>query len=377
MDFQLACCGISTPNAKLPSAQRFLSPRTVPRSLSVLLSTSRSHVGFKDRRLWVQNASKTFLGLKRTSYKGVIVCAAESNSEANLKFSEEEEVEMCVDEVEPFRGKSGSVSFRGSTHQLVEEGKWASSPSKEETGSLLWVLAPVALISSIVLPQLLLSTVIDVFIKDEILLEVAASFCSEVSFYIGLAIFLLVADHVQKPYIQFSPKRWGLITGLRGYMTSAFLAMGLKVVASLLAVYVTWPALGLPALVAVAPFLAGCLVQLVFEAHLNRRGSSCWPLVPIIFEDVKAAPGVVERGGAMVAMVATFQILGFVCLWSLLTFLLSPHKHQKQREKLASFPYGGGGGGSGGVAAVPTGGAAPASEAMKEEKVDMIFSLFD
>lgn len=111
-----------------------------------------------------------FLGLKRTSYKGVIVCAAESNSEANLKFSEEEEVEMCVDEVEPFRGKSGSVSFRGSTHQLVEEGKWASSPSKEGTGSLLWVLAPVALISSIVLPQLLLSTVIDVFIKDEILL---------------------------------------------------------------------------------------------------------------------------------------------------------------------------------------------------------------
>lgn len=100
----------------------------------------------------------------------MILCAAESNSEANLKFSEKGEVEMCVDEVEPFRGKSGSVSFQGSTHQLAEEGKWASSPSKEGTGSLLWVLAPVALISSIVLPQLLLSTVIDVFIKDEILL---------------------------------------------------------------------------------------------------------------------------------------------------------------------------------------------------------------
>lgn len=67
-------------------------------------------------------------------------------------------------------------------------------------------------------------------------------------------------------------------------MTSAFLAMGFKVVASLLAVYITWPTLGLPALVAVAPFLAGCLAQLAFEAHLNRRGSSCWPLVPIIFE---------------------------------------------------------------------------------------------
>jgi hypothetical protein len=286
------------------------------------------------------------LGLKRTSYKGVIVYAAESNSEANLKFSGNEEVEMClngVDEVEPFHGKSGSVSFQGSTHQLVEEGKWASSP-KEGTGSLLWMLAPVALISSIVLPQFVLSNVIDVVIKDEILSEIVPSFCSEVSFYIGLAIFLLIADHVQKPYLQFSSKRWGLITGLRGYMTSAFLAMGFKFVASLLAVYITWPTLGLPALVAVAPFLAGCLAQLAFEAHLNRRGSSCWPLVPIIFEvyriyqltkaahfierlmfamkDLKATPDVLERGGAMVAMVVTFQILGFVCLWSLLSFLL-------------------------------------------------------
>ncbi|KAH7847968.1 hypothetical protein Vadar_032200 [Vaccinium darrowii] len=319
MGFQSAFCRTGAPNTQLSSAQRFLYPQTASGSFSVLCGTSRSHVRFKDRRLWVQNASKSFLGLKRTSYKGVIVYAAESNSEANLKFSGNEEVEMRlngVDEVEPFHG----------------------------TGSLLWMLAPFALISSIVLPQVVLSNVIDVVIKDEILSEIVASFCSEVSFYIGLAIFLLIADHVQKPYLQFSSKRWGLITGLRGYMTSAFLAMGFKVVASLLAVYITWPTLGLPALVAVAPFLAGCLAQLAFEAHLNRRGSSCWPLVPIIFEvyriyqltkaahfierlmfamkDVKATPDVLERGGAMVAMVVTFQILGFVCLWSLLSFLL-------------------------------------------------------
>ena len=60
--------------------------------------------------------------------------------------------------------------------------------------------------------------------------------------------------------------------------------MGLKVIAPLLAVYVTWPAIGLPALVAVAPFLAGCAAQFVFEALLDKRGSSCWPLVPIVFE---------------------------------------------------------------------------------------------
>lgn len=110
------------------------------------------------------------------------------------------------------------------------------------------------------------------------------SLSSEAVFYVGLATFLLVTDHVQRPYQQFSTKRWGLITGLRGYLTSAFFTSGFKVVAPLVAVYVTWPILGLPALVAVAPFLVGCAAQLAFERVLDKRGSSCWPLVPIIFE---------------------------------------------------------------------------------------------
>lgn len=103
-------------------------------------------------------------------------------------------------------------------------------------------------------------------------------------FYAGLAIFLSVTDRVQRPYLDFSSKRWGLITGLRGYLTSAFLTMGLKVVVPVFAVYMTWPALGIDALIAVLPFLVGCAVQRVFEARLERRGSSCWPIVPIVFE---------------------------------------------------------------------------------------------
>lgn len=105
-------------------------------------------------------------------------------------------------------------------------------------------------------------------------------------FYVGLAIFLRITDRVQRPYLQFSPKRWGLITGLRGYLTSAFFTTGLKVVAPLFAVYITWPVLRLPALVAVLPFLVGCAAQLAFETNLDKRGSSCWPLIPIIFEVV-------------------------------------------------------------------------------------------
>ncbi|KAF8406375.1 hypothetical protein HHK36_008462 [Tetracentron sinense] len=250
----------------------------------------------------------------------------------------------AFDRSEPFRGKSGSVSFYGLTHQLVEEGKLVSSPFKEGTGSLLWVLAPIALISSLLLPPFFLSNAVDTVLKDEILAEIVASFSSEAMFYIGLAVFLLVTDHVQRPYLDFSPKRWGLITGLKGYITSAFFTMGFKVFAPLFAVYVTWPVLGLPAVVAVAPFLLGCVAQLAFETYLDKRGSSCWPLVTIIFEvyrlyqlskaahfierlmfSMKGAavsPELLERSGALVGMLVSFQILGVVCLWSLMTFLL-------------------------------------------------------
>ncbi|KAK3023398.1 hypothetical protein RJ639_044731 [Escallonia herrerae] len=313
------------------------------------------------------------------------------------------------DGVDPFRGKLGLISFKGLTQQLVEEGRLVSAPYDENAGSFLWVLAPVALILSIVLPQFLLDLAIGGVLQDEILsvenykaasllilpisdsdlqcggkyysvhefdlakymnsfshlylynpltlgingwacsfvlnraAEIVASSFSQVMFYVGLAVFLHVTDHFQKPYLQFSPKRWGLITGLRGYLTSAFFTMGLKVFAPLFAVFVTWPIIGLPALVSVAPFLASCLAQFVFEKHLQKRGSSSWPLLPIIFEvyrlyqlskaahlveklmmsmkGVPVSPEVLERSGALVALLVTFQVLGLVCLWSLLTFL--------------------------------------------------------
>lgn len=114
--------------------------------------------------------------------------------------------------------------------------------------------------------------------------EIISSFSTEIIFYAGLAIFLLVTERVQKPYLEFSSKRWSLITGLKGYLASTYFTMGFKVFAPLLAVYVTWPVIGISALVSVAPLLAGCLVQYIFEKRLERNGSSSWPLIPIIFE---------------------------------------------------------------------------------------------
>ncbi|GJS96025.1 hypothetical protein Tco_0802993 [Tanacetum coccineum] len=267
---------------------------------------------------------------KESSYsslsRGHLVRAInDTKSEGNLNVTDRK-VNKVVG-FEQFGGKSGSVSFIGLTHQLVDEGKLVSSPFKESR-SLLWIVAPIALISSVLLPQFfgILSTDL---IQDVVLT--------------GLATFLLVTDRVQRPYLQYSTKRWSLITGLRGYLSSAFFVMGFKVIAPVFATFVTWPLFGVAGLVAVGPYLMGCLVQFIFEKVLEKRQSSCWPIVPIVFEvyrlyqlskamhfmeklmyqmrGLPKSPELMEKSGALAAMIVTFEVLAVICIWSFLTFI--------------------------------------------------------
>ncbi|GMN35390.1 hypothetical protein TIFTF001_005261 [Ficus carica] len=349
MDLHSVCLAFSAPKFGFP----------YPRVLFV----SANDVRLRNQKLQFRTAPKCLKRLEKNSQlsslkKGFIVCSTNSSSNSKLEHLGRRNSGVPVirfNDVEPFRGKSGSVSFYGLTHQSVEEGKLVSAPFNEDKGSFLWVLAPVTLISSLILPQFFFTSAIEAVLGDETLVEIVSSLVFEVLFYIGLATFLLVTDHVQRPYLQFSTKRWGLITGLRGYITSSFFAMGFKIVAPLFAVYVTWPVVGLPALVAVAPFLFGCAAQFAFETFLDKRGSSCWPLVPIVFEvyrlyqltkaahfierlmfsmkELPPTPAVMEKSGAMFAMIVTFQVLGVACLWSLMTFLLRLFPSRPVAEK--------------------------------------------
>ncbi|KAE8675290.1 inactive protein kinase [Hibiscus syriacus] len=216
----------------------------------------------KEDRLW------------RLSRWGIIVCVygSDQNSCLNRTGTESEKSTVALNTfggVQSFHGKSGSISFHGQSHsyQLAEESKLMSAPFQEGKGSALWVLGPVALISSLILPHFFFSYAIKAFFKDETLVS-----------------FLITMDSNFISGTAFSPKRWGLITGLRGYLSSSLFATGFKVVIPLVAAFVTWPVLGVQALVAVTPFLVGCAAQHAFETILDKCQSSCWPLVPIIFE---------------------------------------------------------------------------------------------
>ncbi|KAL2894674.1 Regulatory protein ADR1 [Bienertia sinuspersici] len=256
--------------------------------------------------------------------------------------------------LEPFGGKPGSVSFYGVTHHVVEERKIVASPY-EDGGSVLWVFAPLVLILSLILPPVYLSNFFDSLFKNVILSEIVTTICSEAVFYTGIAIFLSITDYIQRPYLQFSAKRWGLITGLKGHLTSSFFAMGLKVVAPLAVSIGAWPLIGWKAFVAVCPLLLGYLAQYVLENFIDRQGSSCWPIVPIIFEVYRLyqltragsvveslmfaisrappTPELTQKHGALAALSLTFYIVALVCLWSLLTFLMRLFPSRPVAEK--------------------------------------------
>lgn len=152
-------------------------------------------------------------------------------------------------------------------------------------------------------------------------------FTHDALFYVGLATFLYVTDRVQRPYLQYSSKRWGLITGLRGYLFSAFLTMGLKIVVPVILLFATWSSsLGMAGIVAVTPFLLGCAVQFAFEKVLDNRGSACWPLVPAIFEVCLLSFRLFKR------MVCNWNIallvISFITFWMVLAGIQTPSAYK-------------------------------------------------
>ncbi|KAJ1701675.1 hypothetical protein LUZ63_001454 [Rhynchospora breviuscula] len=255
--------------------------------------------------------------------------------------------------LDTFRGKSGAVSFCGLSHEVFEKKKIVSSPLEDGKGSLLWIVGPAALISSVLLPQLFLSSFVEAFLKNQLIAETVSSLLSEMLFYTGVAAFLFVTDRVQRPYLEFSAKSWSLITGLNGYLYSSFLTMGFKVSVPLVLAYAVWPVIGFAGIIAVAPFLFGCLAQFWFEIRLQKNASSCWPVLPIIFEVYRlyqlnrgahfierlmfslkesASPAMADRTSAFFAVLVALQVLGAACLWSLATFLLRLFPSRPVRE---------------------------------------------
>ncbi|PPR94183.1 hypothetical protein GOBAR_AA26477 [Gossypium barbadense] len=188
-----------------------------------------------------------------------------------------------------------------------------SASFQEDKGSFLWVLAPIALISSLILAQFFFSSAIEAFFKDDTL--------------------------VGPRHVRLNAKRWGLITGLRVYLSSSFFAMGFKVVAPLLAVFLTWPALGFQALVAVYRlYQLTRAIQLIQNftfwmkdsenpGNVQARRCNCWDGshfpgpscgLPLVVDDISPTAFSFQTGCREILMIA--RVVYYCYLWFFVDF---------------------------------------------------------
>lgn len=75
------------------------------------------------------------------------------------------------------------------------------------------------------------------------------------------------------------------------------------------------------------------LIWQVYRLYQLTKASHFIERLMFTLKDLPASPELLERSGALFAMIVTFQVLGVVCLWSLMTFLLRLFPSRPVAEK--------------------------------------------
>ncbi|KAI3965695.1 hypothetical protein MKX01_010652 [Papaver californicum] len=150
--------------------QSVCSLRHIPYPKRLSFNPFYSHSINNNQRVRLDTKTYNRISLHKSILLRVVTKASNSDKNLTTNGSIIGTSSKFDDKPEPYSGKSGSILFYGLTHQSVEEGKLVSSPSKDDIGtSFIWVLAPMALISSLMLPQFFLNGFFDAVMKDEIL----------------------------------------------------------------------------------------------------------------------------------------------------------------------------------------------------------------
>lgn len=242
-----------------------------------------------------------------------------------------------------FDGKPGFVAFNGGNYQHLKEGELSLTSSEEGNRSLIWLLGPIALVASVVLPPFYLRKSFEAVFGDSLPTDFLILFFTEALFYSGTAVFLLVTDYVQRPFFQFLPDKRSFISRLHGYRVVSIATLVLSVLLPLVCMGLVWPWTGPAASAAIAPYLGGLIVQFAFEQYVQHKKSPVWPLVPVVFQvyrlhqlnrsaqlvaslmlSIRGAETTAQTlaiNGALQTMLNFLQVLGIICLWSMATFI--------------------------------------------------------
>ncbi|XP_030940896.1 uncharacterized protein LOC115965741 [Quercus lobata] len=292
--------------------------------------------------------------LKRRS----ILCAFSSEeqtqySEVKPDASEQENNHPNAVEVSPTSspnirfegtsGKPGLISFYIRPYQ--RENDIVISNPQQSPSNLLWFVGPAVLVASFIFPSLYLRRILSTIFEDSLLTDFLILFFTEALFYCGVAVFVLLIDHLRRPIEPDSATGTNrtLVTHL-GQRISSVAALVLSLIIPMVTMGLVWPWTGPAASATLAPYLVGIVVQFAFEQYARYKKSPSWSVIPIIFQvyrlhqlnraaQLVTALSFTVRGAEMTShnlainsslstLLNVLQFLGVICIWSLSSFLM-------------------------------------------------------
>ncbi|XP_068638782.1 uncharacterized protein [Aristolochia californica] len=276
-----------------------------------------------------------------------------SDLELNLAATEPEKLDSGGEEVnmesdsdayvEKSGGKPGLISFYGLPYKRQDEIQ-AYRPQKKHS-NLIWFVGPAVLVGSLVLPSLYLRRILSTIFEDSLLTDFLILFFTEALFYGGVAVFLVLVDHGQRPLQPTTSRGSVLLKAGIGPRISSVATLVLSLLIPLVTMGLVWPWTGPAASATLAPYLVGIVVQFAFEKYTRYQKSPAWPLIPVIFQvyrlhqlnraaQLVTALSFSVRGAettsqtlainsSLVTLLNVLQFLGVICIWSLSSFLMS------------------------------------------------------
>ncbi|XP_059657911.1 uncharacterized protein LOC132304319 isoform X2 [Cornus florida] len=272
-------------------------------------------------------------------------------SEIKLDASEQEKHHSATEDLSPTNslnfhsegsgGKPGLISFYNRPYK--SEGESSTLRVGRSQNSMLWFVGPAVLVASFIFPSLYLRKMLSAIFEDSLLTDFLILFFTEALFYCGVAVFLLLVDHLWRPIELVSAGNKSPVPQL-GQRISSVAVLVLSLIIPMVTMGLVWPWTGPAASATLAPYLVGIVVQFAFEQYARYRKSSSWPVIPIIFQvyrlhqlnraaQLVTALSFTVRGAEMTShnvainsslgtLLNVLQFLGVISIWSLSSFLM-------------------------------------------------------
>ncbi|XP_022891656.1 uncharacterized protein LOC111406466 [Olea europaea var. sylvestris] len=184
--------------------------------------------------------------------------------------------------IEGSEGKPGFVSFYNRPRR--RENEILVSTAGENHSSLLWFIGPTVLVASFIFPSLYLRKILATIFEDSLLTDFLILFFTEALFYCGVAVFLLLIDHLRRPITLISAATNMDLKPHLGHRISSVAVLVLSLTIPMVTMGFVWPWTGPAASATLAPYLVGLVVQFAFEQYARHIMSPSWPAIPIIFQ---------------------------------------------------------------------------------------------